>query len=198
MSLLSASAAVLQIVLPPGYLAAVYDVMRAAGVVCIADEVQTGFARVGDAFWAFQLQGVVPDIVTIGKPMGEQQHTAAAVWRCKQGMPAYIACFATHNEYCVSVQPPFLVQQQRSVCRNLLPAVALMFCFAAACITQLPLPTTLFCSALNPASLPAFCFLLLLLFSPVRQRLPHRWPCDHSSTGRCICCWRHGVLQHIR
>jgi 4-aminobutyrate aminotransferase-like enzyme len=61
----------LQIVLPPGYLAAIYDVMREAGVVCIADEVQTGFARSGDVFWAFQTQGVVPDIVTMGKPMGE-------------------------------------------------------------------------------------------------------------------------------
>jgi 4-aminobutyrate aminotransferase-like enzyme len=61
----------LQIVLPPGYLAAVYDIMRAAGAVCIADEVQTGFARSGDVFWAFQTQGVVPDIVTMGKPMGE-------------------------------------------------------------------------------------------------------------------------------
>jgi 4-aminobutyrate aminotransferase-like enzyme len=47
--------------------------MRAAGVVCIADEVQTGFARSGDVFWAFQTQGVVPDIVTMGKPMGEQE-----------------------------------------------------------------------------------------------------------------------------
>lgn len=60
----------LQVVLPPGYLAAVYAVMRAAGVVCVADEVQTGFGRVGEAFWAFQLQGVVPDVVTMGKPMG--------------------------------------------------------------------------------------------------------------------------------
>eukprot|EP00775_Hariotina_reticulata_P005285 gene5285-5520_t len=59
-----------QVFLPPGYLAAVYDVMHEAGVVCVADEVQTGFGRVGEAFWAFQLQGVVPDIVTMGKPMG--------------------------------------------------------------------------------------------------------------------------------
>ncbi|WIA21651.1 hypothetical protein OEZ85_000824 [Tetradesmus obliquus] len=59
-----------QVVLPPGYLAAVYAVMHEAGVVCIADEVQTGFARSGDVFWAFETQGVVPDIVTMGKPMG--------------------------------------------------------------------------------------------------------------------------------
>lgn len=62
----------MQIVYPPGYLAAVYEVMHAAGVVCVADEVQTGFGRVGETFWAFQTQhGIVPDIVTIGKPMGK-------------------------------------------------------------------------------------------------------------------------------
>jgi hypothetical protein len=57
-------------VLPPGYLSAVYGVMRDAGVTCIADEVQTGFGRTG-LMWAFTQQGVVPDIVTLGKPMGE-------------------------------------------------------------------------------------------------------------------------------
>lgn len=56
-----------QIILPPGYLAGVYDEMRAAGAVCVADEVQCGFGRVGSAFWGFELQGVVPDIVTCGK-----------------------------------------------------------------------------------------------------------------------------------
>lgn len=61
----------LQIVLPPGYLADVYAVMHAAGALCIADEVQTGFGRIGEAFWAFEMHGVTPDIVTMGKPMGE-------------------------------------------------------------------------------------------------------------------------------
>eukprot|EP00887_Chlorella_sp_A99_P007358 scaffold2.g7358.t1 len=60
----------LEVVLPQGYLARVYAEMRGAGAVCIADEVQCGFGRVGAAFWAFELQGVVPDIVTCGKPMG--------------------------------------------------------------------------------------------------------------------------------
>lgn len=57
-----------QVILPEGYLAGVYAEMRAAGAVCVADEVQCGFGRVGRAFWGFQLQGVVPDIVTFGKP----------------------------------------------------------------------------------------------------------------------------------
>jgi ethanolamine-phosphate phospho-lyase len=54
--------------------------VREAGGVCIADEVQSGFGRVGKQWWAFQLQGedVVPDIVTLGKPMGNG-HPAAAV-----------------------------------------------------------------------------------------------------------------------
>jgi 4-aminobutyrate aminotransferase-like enzyme/Ser/Thr protein kinase RdoA (MazF antagonist) len=59
-----------QIVPPPGYLAAVYDLVRAAGGVCIADEVQVGFGRLGTAFWGFELQGVAPDIVVLGKPIG--------------------------------------------------------------------------------------------------------------------------------
>ena len=59
-----------QVVLPEGYLRAAYAKTRAAGGLCIADEVQTGVGRVGTHWWAFELQGVVPDIVTIGKPIG--------------------------------------------------------------------------------------------------------------------------------
>lgn len=59
-----------QVVLPPGYLQAAYQLVREAGGVCIADEVQTGFGRAGAHFWAFEAQGVVPDIVTMGKPIG--------------------------------------------------------------------------------------------------------------------------------
>lgn len=59
-----------QIVLPAGYLAAAFEHVRAAGGVCIADEVQIGFGRVGSHFWAFEAQGMVPDIVTLGKPIG--------------------------------------------------------------------------------------------------------------------------------
>jgi 4-aminobutyrate aminotransferase-like enzyme/Ser/Thr protein kinase RdoA (MazF antagonist) len=59
-----------QIVFPPGYLAEAYRHARAAGGVCIADEVQTGFARLGTHFWGFETQGVVPDVVVLGKPIG--------------------------------------------------------------------------------------------------------------------------------
>ncbi|KAM8908699.1 5-phosphohydroxy-L-lysine phospho-lyase isoform 1-T1 [Spinachia spinachia] len=61
-----------QIILPEGYSAKVAEYVRAAGGVFVADEVQTGFGRVGSHFWAFQLHGggFCPDIVTMGKPMG--------------------------------------------------------------------------------------------------------------------------------
>jgi 4-aminobutyrate aminotransferase-like enzyme len=55
-----------QIHLPEGYLKMMYEEVRKNGGVCIADEVQTGFGRLGDCWWAFQQQGVVPDIVTLG------------------------------------------------------------------------------------------------------------------------------------
>ncbi len=59
-----------QIVPPPGYLRRAYEAIRGAGGLCIADEVQTGFGRLGDAFWGFELQDVVPDVVVLGKPAG--------------------------------------------------------------------------------------------------------------------------------
>lgn len=54
----------------PGYLAGLADLVRKAGGLVIADEVQSGFGRTGAAMWAHQIHGVVPDIVTTGKPMG--------------------------------------------------------------------------------------------------------------------------------
>lgn len=59
-----------QVFLPEGYLAEVHAQVRAAGGLCIADEVQVGFGRVGTHMWAFEAHGVVPDIVTMGKPAG--------------------------------------------------------------------------------------------------------------------------------
>ena len=57
-------------VLPPGYLAEAYRHVRGAGGIAIADEVQTGFGRLGTHFWGFEGQGVVPDVVVLGKPIG--------------------------------------------------------------------------------------------------------------------------------
>jgi 4-aminobutyrate aminotransferase-like enzyme len=68
-----------QIVFPPGYLSEVYKHARAAGAVCIADEVQVGFGRLGTHFWGFETQGVVPDIAVFGKPIGNAFPLAAVV-----------------------------------------------------------------------------------------------------------------------
>jgi len=68
-----------QIVPPPSYLQHCYEVVRKAGGVCIADEVQTGFGRAGSHFWTFQTHDVVPDIVTCGKPIANGYPMAAVV-----------------------------------------------------------------------------------------------------------------------
>jgi len=68
-----------QIMLPPGYLAAVYRHVREAGGVCIADEVQTAYGRIGTDFYGFEAQGVVPDIVVLGKPIGNGHPIGAVV-----------------------------------------------------------------------------------------------------------------------
>lgn len=68
-----------QVVLPEGYLAAAFEAVRSAGGLCIADEVQVGFGRVGAHWWAFETQGVVPDIVTMGKPIGNGHPIGAVV-----------------------------------------------------------------------------------------------------------------------
>jgi 4-aminobutyrate aminotransferase-like enzyme len=68
-----------QIVPEPGVLATLYDAVRQAGGVVVADEVQTGFGRVGSHWWAFELHDVVPDIVTMGKPAGNGHPLGAVV-----------------------------------------------------------------------------------------------------------------------
>ena len=68
-----------QIPLPEGFLRGAFERVRAAGGVCIADEVQVGFGRAGSSFWAFEEHGVVPDIVTLGKPIGNGHPLAAVV-----------------------------------------------------------------------------------------------------------------------
>ncbi len=68
-----------QIPLPPHYLQEVYKHIRAAGGICIADEVQVGFGRLGDTFWGFELQEAEPDIVVLGKPIGNGHPLAAVV-----------------------------------------------------------------------------------------------------------------------
>ncbi len=67
--------------LPPGYLKQAYALVRAHGGVCIADEVQVGYGRMGNFFWGFEEQGVVPDIITMAKGMGNGQPLGAVITR---------------------------------------------------------------------------------------------------------------------
>ena len=64
---------------PEGYLRHAYEHVRAAGGLCIADEVQTGFGRTGTHYWGFETQGVIPDIVTMAKGIGNGVPLAAVV-----------------------------------------------------------------------------------------------------------------------
>jgi len=64
---------------PPGYLARAAAIVREAGGLFIADEVQPGLGRTGRHFWGFEAEGLVPDIVTMGKPMGNGHPLAATV-----------------------------------------------------------------------------------------------------------------------
>ena len=83
-----------QVTLASGFLKSAYEQTRAAGGVCIADEVQIGMGRVGSGFWGFELHGVVPDIVTIGKPIGNGHPLAAVVTT-----PEIAQSFMTGMEY---------------------------------------------------------------------------------------------------
>ncbi|WP_088314753.1 aminotransferase class III-fold pyridoxal phosphate-dependent enzyme [Kineosporia sp. R_H_3] len=83
-----------QVVLAEGFLAGAYERVRAAGGICVADEVQTGFGRVGTAWWAFEEHGVVPDVVTLGKPIGNGHPIGAVVTT-----PEVARSFLTGMEY---------------------------------------------------------------------------------------------------
>src|SRR5207302_1850282 len=83
-----------QIILPPDYLREAYAAVRAAGGICVADEVQTGFGRAGSHFWMFETQGVVPDIVTLGKPIGNGHPMGAVITT-----PEIARSFANGMEY---------------------------------------------------------------------------------------------------
>ena len=83
-----------QIVFPENYLKEAYRHVRAAGGVCVADEVQVGFGRLGTHLWGFETQGAVPDIAVFGKPIGNAFPLAAVVTT-----PEIAASFANGMEF---------------------------------------------------------------------------------------------------
>ena len=79
---------------PPGYLARAAEIIRAAGGLFVADEVQAGFGRTGEHFWGFEADDFVPDIVTMGKPMGNGHPVSAVVTRNE-----LVSEFGAHGRY---------------------------------------------------------------------------------------------------
>ncbi|UGY13441.1 aspartate aminotransferase family protein [Bradyrhizobium septentrionale] len=79
---------------PPGFLAPAVEAARAAGALFIADEVQPGFGRCGESLWGFARHGVIPDMVTMGKPMGNGHPVAAMAAR-----PALLREFGARSRY---------------------------------------------------------------------------------------------------
>jgi len=79
---------------PPGYLKLAADIVRASGALFIADEVQPGFGRTGRNFWGYEIDSFVPDIVTMGKPMGNGHPIAATVARRD-----LVDCFSSSAHY---------------------------------------------------------------------------------------------------
>lgn len=79
---------------PPGFLAPAVEAIRAAGGLFIADEVQPGFGRTGDSMWGFQRHGILPDMVSLGKPMGNGYPVAGLVMK-----PEVIAAFGSKARY---------------------------------------------------------------------------------------------------
>jgi 4-aminobutyrate aminotransferase-like enzyme len=79
---------------PPGFLAPAVEAIRSAGGIFVADEVQPGFGRTGDAMWGFERHGIVPDIVTLGKPMGNGFPMAGLIAR-----PEVLEKFGRESRY---------------------------------------------------------------------------------------------------
>ncbi len=120
-----------QIIMPDGYLKAAYRRVREAGGLCIADEVQVGFGRVGTHMWAFETQGVIPDIVTLGKPIGNG-HPLAAVITTKEiadsfanGME-YFNTFGGNPVSCAIGEAVLSVIEKESLQKNALEMGVLM------------------------------------------------------------------------
>ena len=68
-----------QVELPKGFLKDTYKLVRKNGGICISDEVQVGCGRLGKSFWGFEIHNVIPDIITIGKPLGNGHPIGAVV-----------------------------------------------------------------------------------------------------------------------
>ena len=94
-----------QVPLAKGYLENIYPRIRAQGGICISDEVQVGFGRLGEFFWGFEMHNVVPDMVILGKPMGNGHPIGAVVTTAEiaasfDGGPEFFSSFGGNPVSC--------------------------------------------------------------------------------------------------
>lgn len=92
-----------------------FRTVREAGGVVIADEVQVGFGRVGTHYWAFETQGVIPDIVTIAKPMGNG-HPVGAVVTTKAIADSFYATGVSYFNTVILTNTKFVFNANLFVC----------------------------------------------------------------------------------
>ena len=116
---------------PSGYLAAAAETIRTAGGLFIADEVQPGFGRTGTHFWGFEADGVTPDIVTMGKPMGNGHPIAAVVTRADLAQAfsqtdGYFNTFGGNPVSCAAALAVLDVIEQQNLQQNALEVGAYM------------------------------------------------------------------------
>jgi len=114
-----------QIVLPDEYLSIIYEKVRAAGGICIADDVQTGLGRLGTIMWGFQQQSVVPDIAVMGKPLGNGFPLAAVAMTGEiasafETGPEFFSTFGGNSVACAAGNAVLDVLQTEKLQRNAL------------------------------------------------------------------------------
>ncbi|XP_050688213.1 ethanolamine-phosphate phospho-lyase-like isoform X1 [Eriocheir sinensis] len=123
------------IVPPRNYFALLYNLIREMGGVCIADEVQTALGRTGECFWAFEHYGVVPDIVTTGKPLGNGHPMAAVITtrEISDALGEYYSTFGGNPVACAIgmavldvIENEKLVQSAKAVGKTLLENLQLL------------------------------------------------------------------------
>lgn len=107
----------------PGYVAGVFDRVRAAGGLCVADEVQAGFGRMGSHFWGFRHHGVTPDIVTIGKPAGNGHPigiviTRSEIYEAFIRDTAFFSTFGGNNVSCAAGMAVLDVIENEALVQN--------------------------------------------------------------------------------
>ncbi|MBT8323053.1 MAG: aminotransferase class III-fold pyridoxal phosphate-dependent enzyme [Eudoraea sp.] len=109
-----------QVPLPKGYLRTIYREIRKQGGVCISDETQVGFGRLGEHFWGFEAYGVVPDLVVLGKPMGNGHPigavvTTEAIARSFESGPEFFSSFGGNPVSCAIAEAVLEVIQHEGL-----------------------------------------------------------------------------------